>query len=129
MSKHWIAYQPAVSTPASGSAHQRMVSRFPRRPGKGWKAYEQSPVWEHVSGIRVHALGLCRLKDGTIIDGSRWPESNNLQKAVREQGGTNRRGLMVWGLEAAHEIAAIQKHGTCGSENPPNAPHELPERE
>jgi len=21
----------------------------------------------------------------------------------------------------AHEIAAIQKHGTCGSENPPNA--------
>lgn len=80
---------------------RRMVSRFPRRPGKGWKAYELVPVWEHESGIRVHAGGLCRLKDGTIIYGCHWPESQNLQQAIREQGGTTRRGLMVWGLEIA----------------------------
>src|ERR1035441_7597262 len=57
---------------------EHMVRRFPRRPGMGWKAYEAAPVWEHVSGIRVHSLGSCRLADGTIINGEHWPECLNL---------------------------------------------------
>jgi hypothetical protein len=75
-----------------------IVRRFPRRPGNGWKAYTESPVWEHTSGIRVHTAGLLRLPDGTIINGEHWPECKTLWRAIREQGGTRRRGLMVWAL-------------------------------
>lgn len=74
------------------------LRRFPRRPGSGWKAYEIAPVWEHSTGLRVHEGGLCRLPSGSMVDGERWPECVSLQRAILEQGGTRRRGLMVWAL-------------------------------
>jgi hypothetical protein len=78
--------------------------RFPRRPGPGWKEYEA--VWEHASGIRVHSLGCCRLADGSIINGEHWPECLNLWEAIREQGNTRRRGLMVWALAIPSNVPA-----------------------
>jgi len=71
---------------------------FPRRPGNGWTDLGPAPVWKHTSGIRVHSLGLCRLPDGTIVDGEACPESRALRRAIEEQGGTRKRGLMVWSL-------------------------------
>lgn len=83
---------------AGSEATSAVVRRFPRRPGNGWKAYELAPVWEHASGIRIHSIGICRLADGTVINGEHWPECQTLLRAIREQGGTRRRGLMVWAL-------------------------------
>jgi hypothetical protein len=80
------APQPSPSPKAGGGCLERLVRRFPRRPGNGWKAYKLTPVWEHASGVRVHSLGACRLADGTIINGEHWPECLNLWRAIREQG-------------------------------------------
>jgi hypothetical protein len=43
-------------------------------------------------------MGVCRLADGTIINGEHWPECLNLWRAIREQGETRVRGIMVWAL-------------------------------
>lgn len=72
---------------------QRLVRRFPRRPGNGWKHLNGS-VWEHATGVRIHLLGLARLPDGKSIS---WPWSDEYD-AKRQQGYNTKRALMVWAL-------------------------------
>ncbi|WP_395734990.1 hypothetical protein [Prosthecobacter sp.] len=73
-------------------------SAFPRRPGLGWKRLLPAPVWEHTSGIRIHGGGLVLLPSGRKVWAENWPECRQLATAVRQQGGTRRRGLMVYAL-------------------------------
>jgi hypothetical protein len=78
--------QNLPSAPPLGSA-------FPRKPGPGWKHVAGS-VWEHVTGLRIHTLGLARLPDGKD---ARWNWSDEYQ-ACRQQGHNVKRALMVWAL-------------------------------
>jgi hypothetical protein len=72
------------------------------KPGPGWKKVGNLvPVWDHASGVRIHAWGLCRLPDGSTFFGNRWPEGRDWDRAIREQGGNRRRGTMVWALRLA----------------------------
>lgn len=68
-----------------------------RQPGLGWKAL-RSGVYEHSSGVRVHMIGLARYPAGNSKSGNCWPESARLGRAIDEQGGNRKRGLMVWAL-------------------------------
>ncbi len=72
---------------------KRMVRRFQRRPGNGWKHLNGS-VWEHATGLRIHTLGLARLPDGRSIS---WPWHDEWD-AKRQQGYNTKRALMVWAL-------------------------------
>lgn len=71
--------------------------RFPRRPGIGWKKLCQS-VYEHSSGTRIHCLGIVRFPDGSYVFANRWPECRDVARARKEQGGSMKRGLMVYAL-------------------------------
>lgn len=77
----------------SSRSLQRMVRRFPRRPGNGWKHMAGS-VWEHASGLRIHLLGLARLPDGKSLPW-KWEDEYD---AKRQQGYNTKRALMVWAL-------------------------------
>lgn len=55
-------------------------------------------MYDHVSGIRVHTAGMCQMPDGQFVYGRSWPESRALDRAVAEQGGNRRRGVMVWAM-------------------------------
>lgn len=68
-----------------------------RRPGGGW-TWLGSSVWEHSTGLRIHGLGAARMPDGTHVSGMSWDQYFPLARAIREQGGNRKRGLMVWGL-------------------------------
>ena len=83
--------------------------KFPRRPGPGWKDYELNPVWEHVSGLRVHSLGGVRFPDGEMQFADTPEKRSELNRAIAEQGNP-RRGLMVWGLAI---LAERQRAGTA----------------
>lgn len=72
-----------------------------RKPGNGWhKVSQNAPVWEHKSGLRVHTFGLCRLPGSKrfLNGGNVYPEIKLLDRAIREQGGNRRRGVMVWAM-------------------------------
>ena len=88
----------------SGHSLQRVVRRFPRRPGNGWKHLNGS-VWEHATGIRIHTLGLARLPDGKSIS---WPW-NDEYDAKRQQGYNTKRALMVWALTLIAPNAPAQQ--------------------
>lgn len=77
----------------AGHSLQRVVRRFPRRPGNGWKHLNGS-VWEHATGLRIHLLGLARMPDGHSIS---WPWHDEYD-AKRQQGYNTKRALMVWAL-------------------------------
>lgn len=79
-------------TQCAGSL-RRMVRRFARRPGPGWKHLAGS-VWEHTTGLRVHMLGMARLPDGQVLPW-RWQDEYD---AKRQQGYNTKRALMVWAL-------------------------------
>jgi len=66
------------------------------KPGKGWMKLGES-VYEHDSGIRVHTYGLLLRADGSWAYGTKWPESQELDRCIR-MCGNRRRGVMVWGL-------------------------------
>lgn len=68
-----------------------------RTPGNGWK-HLGSSVWEHTTGLRIHGLGAARLPDGTHVSGMSWDHYFHLARAILEQGGNRKRGLMMWGL-------------------------------
>ena len=78
---------------AHGCSLQRLVRRFARRPGPGWKHMAGS-VWEHTSGLRIHLLGMARLPDGQSVP---WCFDDEYD-AKRQQGYNVKRALMVWGL-------------------------------
>lgn len=66
-------------------------------PGPGW-THAGPAVYDHTSGIRIHVHGFCRLPGGYIIRGCQWPESRELDRFIRINGGNRRRGVMAWGL-------------------------------
>ena len=72
---------------------QRLVRRFSRRPGPGWKHLAGS-VWEHSTGLRIHILGMARLPDGQSVP---WRFDDEYD-AKRQQGYNTKRALMVWAL-------------------------------
>jgi hypothetical protein len=70
------------------------------RPGRGWKRYPNTGVFEHApTGIRIHLHGLVWFPDGTIEDVSRWPVVKRWWWHNRCAGGKQRRGLMTYALE------------------------------
>lgn len=87
------------STREAAQAAKETVMTRPR-PGPGW-TYMESAVYDHVSGIRIHISGVVQLLDGTILDGTQWPETKSLDHCIRVCGGSRRRGVMVWALKAA----------------------------
>lgn len=76
-----------------GVLMQRMVRRFARRPGAGWK-HKAGSVWEHTTGLRIHLLGMARLPDGKSVP---WKFDDEYD-AKRQQGYNTKRALMVWAL-------------------------------
>ena len=91
---------------AHGSSLQRLVRRFARRPGNGWKHIEGSAVWEHETGLRIHLLGMARLPDGQSVP---WCFDDEYD-AKRQQGYNVKRALMVWGLSLLSPNAELS-HG------------------
>src|SRR5687768_11592202 len=81
------------SPSANGGSVQRLVRRFARRRGSGWKHVAGS-VWEHTTGLRIHLLGLARLPDGQSVP---W-RFDDEYAAKRQQGYNTKRALMVWAL-------------------------------
>jgi hypothetical protein len=77
------------------------------RPGPGWTncggppSDPHGPVWDHTSGIRLHVCGMVRLAGGLIVQGERWPESKELYRFIRINGGNRKRGAMAWALAVA----------------------------
>jgi len=67
----------------------------PYRPGSGW-IHVAGSVWDHVSGIRLHLLGMVRLRNGAYVWANAWPESHDVGRLVRINGGNRKRGLMAW---------------------------------
>jgi hypothetical protein len=72
--------------------------RFPRRLGIGWKHIEGSAVWEHITGLRIHRLGMARLPDGQCVSWMNQPHWMDAYDAKRQQGWNEKRALMVWAL-------------------------------
>ncbi len=65
------------------------------KPGPGWRHLGCS-VHERADGLRVNGSGaFCRLPDGELISGHRWPERKNLDRCVAI-AGSMKRGAMVW---------------------------------
>lgn len=64
---------------------------------RGWKQVGPS-VWDHTSGVRIHAAGLVRMVSGQVVYGNKWPESRYLDRAIRINGGNRKRGVMAWAL-------------------------------
>ena len=67
----------------------------------GWRNLGGS-VWAHVSGIRLHLLGMVVLRCGRCFWANEWPESQLVDRAVRIAGG-RRRGLMLWAQRKAEQ--------------------------
>lgn len=72
------------------------MSQRPYRPGPGWRHIAGS-VYEHQSGIRTHVVGICARGD-VVVMGTNWPESRELYRMIRINGGNRRRGVMAWAL-------------------------------
>lgn len=68
------------------------------KPGPGWKLLGPA-VYEHATGVRIHVMGLVRLRDGSSVFGSTWPESQTMDRFIRINGGNRRRGVMAYGLD------------------------------
>ena len=66
----------------------------PVRSGRTWWRAGEVPVWEHVSGIRIHIYGLIRFQNGKhyapIYDRERW------HRAMAVSGWNKRRALMAY---------------------------------
>lgn len=65
--------------------------------GNGWK-HLGGAVWKR-DGLRIHIYGLCRLRDSTVVVGTRWPEDKRFCWWIRVHGGNRRRGCMAWANE------------------------------
>jgi len=63
----------------------------------GWKPLGFA-VYEHASGIRAHAYGVCGLSPGPLVWGTQWPESMVLDRFIRQNGGNRRRGVLAWAM-------------------------------
>ena len=68
------------------------------RPGNSWK-HLGGPVWEHISGVRIHTMGVVRLPDMTFHSDCEWPICQESSLLIRINGGNKKRGLMAWALK------------------------------
>lgn len=75
-----------------------------KKPGPGWR--KVGPCFDHSSGLRVHLAGLARMPDGRVVSALAGPETSAAQKAIAEQGGNRRRGLMIWALSLSKKRLA-----------------------
>jgi len=72
-----------------------------RRKLKGWRGCGHTPnedrdfVFEHVSGVRASAM-LAVFPDGSTGSANHWPESGEIDRCVKIQGGRPLRGMMMW---------------------------------
>ena len=66
------------------------------RPGNGWQ-HIGGPVWEHISGARIHTMGTVRMPDGkTICSLNKYPECLEGIMFITVNGCNRKRGLMAW---------------------------------
>ena len=82
------------------------------RPGPGWRNWIHTPVYEHTTGIRVHAMGTISLRLPTgerIIYGQNWPHSQSAERWIKIAGGNRKRGLMLWALEEFRKLQEEQQ--------------------
>lgn len=100
---------PIATETRIGGSLERMVRRFPRRPGNGWKHLAGS-VWEHSTGVRIHLLGMARLPDGTSLP---WKWDGEYD-AKRQQGYNTKRALMVWALTLVAPNSVIMRQCVHG---------------
>jgi len=78
------------------------------KPGPGWK-HVGGPCWEHSNGVRIHPYGLVRLREGRVIVGTVWPESNNMDFFIKANGGNRKRGVMAWALFILKDLSKIKR--------------------
>lgn len=71
------------------------MTRQEMRPGSGWNRLS-GPVWEHISGARIHLLGTIKLPDGTYLYVNNWKEGVLGRLLIQINGGNKKRGLMAW---------------------------------
>lgn len=71
--------------------------RIQRKPGHGWTNI--GPVWDHVSGIRIHLGGLVQLPGEDVIYASHWPMVKRWNLHALICGGNRKRGLMTYAME------------------------------
>ena len=70
----------------------------PYRPGPGWRP-AGCPVYDHVSGIRIHAYGMYWPPGSKVsVNGRVYPESLRLHRFIAINGGNRKRGVMAWAL-------------------------------
>jgi len=84
-------------TTEENAASRAHVHGVVRRPGPGWR-FVGSGVWDHVSGMRLHCLGLLVMPDGKIRRATEWPSSDIAEGYVCVAGGNRKRGLMMWAM-------------------------------
>jgi hypothetical protein len=67
------------------------------RPGNDWK-HLSGPVYEHISGTRMHMMGFVKLPTGEYFSDSQWPNLLGAARMIRINGGNRKRGLMAWAI-------------------------------
>lgn len=65
------------------------------RPGNGWN-HLSGPVYEHVSGTRIHILGMVKLPNGEWKSANKYPENIDAHRLIRINGENRKRGIMAW---------------------------------
>jgi hypothetical protein len=46
----------------------------------------------------VHIGGVARLPNGEFLLANKWPESKEVDRIIRINGGNRRRGLLAWAM-------------------------------
>jgi hypothetical protein len=69
----------------------------------GWTKLDDAS-WQHESGVCIHVSGLATTKDGLQVNGWSWPESRNLDRWIRINGGNRKRGVMAWASGYAEAV-------------------------
>ena len=72
----------------------------PYRPGPGWSGWAGGGVYDHTSGIRIHACGMYLPPGGDTENGNIYPECLRLHRFIAINGGNRKRGVMAWALAA-----------------------------
>lgn len=75
------------------------------RPGPGW-SHMGGAVYQHATGIRIHVYGLCGFPGGHLSNGNQWPESQELDRLIRINGGNRKRGVMAWARNVCRSVSA-----------------------
>ena len=83
-----------------------MRKRNRGRPGPGWK-HIAGPVFEHLSGARIHLSGHIRLPCGDWMSLSNIRDWKEIDAAIRINGGSVRRGLMAAAARRAESSAQL----------------------